>query len=63
MTALASKQRRLRRNYQRREQWFLLQAKARLAANRRPPRVPRSGLAVHLDSMNTLRQFIEKQQQ
>ena len=40
MSALASKKRRLERNYQKREQWFIEQAKARLAASRPPRRAP-----------------------
>jgi hypothetical protein len=60
MSSPASKQRRLQRNYQKREQWFIIQAKARLVANRPSPRAARSGIAAYLDSMNTLQQFAEE---
>jgi hypothetical protein len=62
MSALASKQRRLQRNYQQREQWFIEQAKARLVASRPPRRAPRSGIAAYLDSMNAMQQFAEEHQ-
>jgi hypothetical protein len=62
MSALASKKRRLERNYQKREQWFIEQAKVRLAASRPPRRAPRSGIATYLDNMSAIQQFVDSQQ-
>jgi hypothetical protein len=57
-----SKATRLLRNYSRREQWFLMQAKAP-ATNRAPRRKMRSGLATFLASHEQAAAFIRQHQE
>jgi hypothetical protein len=64
-TLEASKARRLLRHHRRREQWFVMRAKASLAAGREQPqtRTRRGSLVGLLASMDAARQLVESQQQ